>query len=152
MSEGISIRRACREDLPAIVALLLDDPLGAQRESAADLTPYENAFQEIDRDPRQFLAVMERDGVVMGTQQRTLLPGLSYQGATRLQIESVRIAASERGGGLGTRLIEWAIDYAREQDCLLIQLASNATRLDAHRFYHQLGFEPSHTGFKLKLR
>jgi GNAT superfamily N-acetyltransferase len=152
MSEEISIRRARREDLPAIVALLLDDPLGAQRESAADLAPYEEAFQEIDGDPHHFLAVMERDGVVIGTQQLTLLPGLSYQGATRLQIESVRIAASERGGGLGTVLIEWAIDYARQHDCLLIQLASNATRLDAHRFYQRLGFEPSHTGFKLKLR
>ncbi len=152
MNERIEIRRARREDLPAIVALLLDDTLGAQRESLADLAPYEAAFQAIDADPRQYLAVMERDGAIIGTQQLTFLPGLSYQGATRLQIEAVRIAASARGGGLGTMLIEWAIAYAREHDCFLVQLSSNSSRLDAHRFYQRLGFDASHTGFKLKLR
>jgi GNAT superfamily N-acetyltransferase len=80
------------------------------------------------------------------------MPGLSFQGATRLQIEEVRIASSERGGGLGTILIEWAIEQARERGCNVVQLTSNAARIDAHRFYRRLGFAQSHAGFKLKLR
>ena len=61
------------------------------------------------------------------------------------------IHADERGSGLGTRLIEWAIDESRRQDCQLVQLTSDATRTDAHRFYERLGFEASHVGFKLQL-
>jgi GNAT superfamily N-acetyltransferase len=88
---------------------------------------------------------------VVGTLQLTIIPGLSRKGATRSLIEAVRIHADERGGGLGTRLIEWAIDESRRQNCQLVQLTSDASRTDAHRFYERLGFEASHVGFKLLL-
>jgi len=73
----VRIRRATEEDVPAIVAMLADDALGATRESPDDLTPYRKAFQDIDADPNQFLAVADRDGEVVGTLQLTYLPGLS---------------------------------------------------------------------------
>lgn len=151
MTHDVVIRPAREADVPALVALLVDDPLGAQRESTADLHPYYAAFARISADPNQLLVTMERDGEIIGTQQITFIPGLSFQGALRAQIEAVRVRADLRGGGLGTRLIEWAIAEARRRDCYLVQLSSNNVRLDAHRFYIRLGFEASHTGFKLKL-
>jgi GNAT superfamily N-acetyltransferase len=147
----VVFRQAREEDLAAIVALLVDDELGAQREAVADLQPYQEAFARIEADPNQLLVVMERDGEVIGTQQLTFIPGLSFQGAVRAQIEAVRVRTDLRGSGLGTRLIEWAIEEARRRGCYLVQLSSNNVRLDAHRFYTRLGFEASHTGFKLKL-
>ena len=57
----------------------------------------------------------------------------------------------ERGSGLGTQLIEWAIESSRAQGCQLVQLTSDATRTEAHRFYERLGFEATHVGFKLPL-
>lgn len=146
------IRTAMREDVPAIVALLADDPLGAQRESLEDLEPYLRAFAVLDADPHQVLVVADRDGVVVGTAQLSLLHGLSRRGATRAQIEGVRVAASERGSGLGTTLIEWAVGEARARGCALVQLTSDKSRVDAHRFYERLGFEATHEGFKLALR
>jgi len=147
----VLIRPAREADVPEIVRLLIDDPLGAQRESVDDLAPYRAAFARIAADPNQLLVVMERDGEVIGTQQITFIPGLSFQEAVRAQIEAVRIRADLRRGGLGTRLIEWAIAEARRRDCYLVQLSSNNVRLDAHKFYTRLGFAASHTGFKLKL-
>lgn len=152
MTGDVTIRRARESDLKAIVELLIDDEFGAQRESLDDLEPYLAAFKLIDADRNQLLVVMECDGVIVGTQHLTFMPGLSFQGATRLQIEEVRIASSQRGGGLGTILIEWAIEQARERGCNVVQLTSNAARIDAHRFYRRLGFAQSHVGFKLKLR
>lgn len=152
MDQNLEIRRATALDLTTIVELLIDDEFGAQRESLDDLTPYLAAFQSIDADPNQLLVVMERGGAIVGTQHLTFMPGLSFKGATRLQIEEVRIASSERGSGLGTILIEWAIEQARERGCNIVQLTSNAARVDAHRFYRRLGFAQSHAGFKLKLR
>ncbi|MFF3642966.1 GNAT family N-acetyltransferase [Streptomyces sp. NPDC002564] len=147
----LEIRPAVVADLPAIVAMLADDPLGAARESPDDLTPYVTAFERLDGDPNQHLVVAVREERVVGTLQLTIVPGLSRKGATRSIIEGVRVHADERGSGLGTRFIEWAVDESRRQDCQLVQLTSDATRTDAHRFYERLGFSASHVGFKLQL-
>ncbi|HCA87795.1 MAG TPA: GNAT family N-acetyltransferase [Streptomyces sp.] len=147
----IVIRPATADDLTAIVEMLADDPLGAQRESPDDLAPYRSAFDRLAADPNQQLVVAVRDGKAVGTLQLTVIPGLSRRGSSRSLIEAVRVHADERGGGLGTRLIEWAIDASREQDCRLVQLTSDASRTDAHRFYERLGFTGSHVGFKLPL-
>ncbi|MEU1512429.1 GNAT family N-acetyltransferase [Streptomyces sp. NPDC005811] len=147
----LDIRTAAAEDIPAIVALLADDPLGAQRESPDDLTPYRKALERLTADPNQRLVVAVREGRVVGTLQLTIIPGLSRRGATRSVIEGVRVHADERGSGLGTRFIEWAIEESRRENCQLVQLTSDVSRTDAHRFYERLGFVASHVGFKLPL-
>ncbi len=131
--------------------MLADDPLGATRESPDDLTPYQAAFERLANDPNQHLVVAVREARVVGTLQLTIVPGLSRRGATRSIIEAVRIHADERGSGLGTQVIQWAIDESRRNGCSFVQLTSDATRADAHRFYERLGFTPSHVGFKLAL-
>ncbi|MEV5972136.1 GNAT family N-acetyltransferase [Streptomyces sp. NPDC051921] len=147
----LEIRPARQDDLPAVVAMLADDPLGAQRESPDDLTPYVAAFERLAGDPNQHVVVAVRAGQVVGTLQLTVIPGLSRRGTTRSIIEGVRVHAEERGSGLGTQLIEWAVEESRAQGCRLVQLTSDVTRTDAHRFYERLGFEASHVGFKLSL-
>ncbi|MER5220292.1 GNAT family N-acetyltransferase [Streptomyces flaveus] len=147
----LEIRPAVAEDVPVIVAMLADDPLGAQRESPDDLSPYLTALNRLSGDPNQHLVVAVRKGRVVGTLQLTIVPGLSRKGATRSIIEGVRVHADERGSGLGSRLIEWAVDQSRREGCQLVQLTSDATRADAHRFYERLGFTASHVGFKLPL-
>ncbi|MEU3445810.1 GNAT family N-acetyltransferase [Streptomyces thermolilacinus] len=147
----LEIRRATAADIPAIVAMLADDPLGAKRETPDDLSPYLTAFERVATDPNQQLVVAVREGQVIGTLHLTVIPGLSRQGATRALIEAVRIHADARGSGLGTRLFEWAIEESRRQNCVLVQLTSDMTRTDAHRFYERLGFTASHVGFKLAL-
>ncbi|MFD6908562.1 GNAT family N-acetyltransferase [Streptomyces sp. NPDC060077] len=147
----LEIRAAVADDLPAVVGMLADDPLGATRESPDDVGPYLTALERIKADPNQRLVVAVREGRVVGTLQLTIVPGLSRRGSTRSIIEGVRIHADERGTGLGTRLIEWAIDTSRREGCRLVQLTSDNTRTDAHRFYERLGFTASHLGFKLPL-
>ncbi|MGW1096900.1 N-acetyltransferase family protein [Streptomyces sp. NPDC002455] len=147
----LDIRPAVSADIPAIVAMLADDPLGAQRESPDDLDPYLAAFRRLVDDPNQHLTVAVRQRKVVGTLQLTIVPGLSRRGATRSIVEGVRVHADERGSGLGTQLIQWAVDESRRQGCQLVQLTSDATRTDAHRFYERLGFTASHVGFKLAL-
>ncbi|MEU9990568.1 GNAT family N-acetyltransferase [Streptomyces sp. NPDC007971] len=147
----LEIRRATADDLPVIVAMLADDHLGAQRESLDDLTPYLAALERLNADPHQHVVVAVREGRVIGTLQLTIIPGLSRKGATRSIIEAVRIHADERGSGLGTQLIEWAIEESRRQGCQLVQLTSDHSRTDAHRFYERLGFTASHVGFKFQL-
>jgi GNAT superfamily N-acetyltransferase len=147
----VVIRRATAADVAGIVAMIADDQLGAVRESTDDLTPYLHAFELIDTDPNQVLVVAECNDELVGTLQLTIIPGLSRRGASRGLIEAVRVAAPARGSGLGTTLIEWAIEESRTRGCTLVQLTSDKTRTAAHRFYDRLGFTNSHEGFKLKL-
>ncbi|GAB6902864.1 GNAT family N-acetyltransferase [Kineosporia succinea] len=147
----IDFRRATVRDVPAIVGLLADDRLGALRESPDDLALYERAFTRVNEDPGQFLVVGERDGTVLATAHLTFVPGLSRRGATRAIVEAVRVSSTERGAGLGSTLMRWVLDECRSRGCDLVQLTSDRTRTDAHRFYLRLGFVQSHAGFKYEL-
>lgn len=148
-----TVRRARRDDLPTLVALYADDPLGATRERSISPLPaaYLDAFAEIDRDPNQFLAVFEDDGRIVGSLQLTIFPSLTRLGAKRAQVESVRVAREARGRGLGRRMLEWAIREARRSGATLVQLTTDKSRGDARRFYEGLGFVASHEGMKLAL-
>jgi GNAT superfamily N-acetyltransferase len=140
--------------VPVLVALLADDPLGAQREAATSPLPagYYAAFEAIDRDPNNELIVAETaDGQLAGMLQLTFIPYLTYQGGWRALVEGVRVAAVLRSGGIGGRLLQRAIDRARERGCHMIQLTSDKARADAIRFYESLGFVASHEGMKLRL-
>lgn len=149
-----AVRRAIAGDVPAVVALLADDELGATREAGSDpeLTSYRTAFAAIDADPGQLLLVVTAaDGQVAATLQLTFIPGLARQGALRAQIEAVRVGAGYRSQGLGEAMITWAIAEARRRGCRMVQLTSDKRRTNAHRFYQRLGFTATHEGFKLPL-
>ncbi len=155
LSQGpVVLRRARQSDVAALVDLIAADQLGATRDGvrdAKDLAAYTAAFRSIDADPAHLLVVAEQDGQVVGTMQLSFLPGLARRGALRAQIEAVRVAQSQRGSGLGAAMMGWAIDEARRRGCALVQLTSDKSRTDAHRFYARLGFVASHEGMKLTL-
>jgi GNAT superfamily N-acetyltransferase len=155
MSESLEaqFRPATRGDIPAIVYMLAEDELGAQRERFETPLPqaYYTAFEAIEADPNQELIVAELNGEVIGTLQLMYLPSLSYQGRTRAQVESVRVVERLRGQGIGAEMMKWAIGRARQRGCHLMQLTSHKSRADAHRFYEKLGFTASHLGMKIDL-
>jgi GNAT superfamily N-acetyltransferase len=145
--DAVTIRPAVRADLPAILALYADDAL-ALHPVGSDPTPYERAFDDILEDPRTAIYVATRDGVVVGTFHATVLIHLTWR---VLQLESVHVHSSERGRGVGTRMMQWALEDAREKGCTRAQLTSQKRRVDAHRFYERLGFVRSHEGMKVDL-
>lgn len=153
MQSNLIFRTAGLDDLPAIIALLADDALGREREVLANPPDarYIAAFEAICADANQRLVVAELQGQVVGTLQLSFVPGLSHTGAWRGQIESVRIAQTLRGAGAGQQMMEWAVAQCRERGCSVVQLTTDKSRADAHRFYEKLGFVPSHLGFKRKL-
>lgn len=150
----LSYRDAAESDLPFIVGLIESDPIAAKRDPgrSSDAEDQKEAFDAIARDPSHRLLVAELDGEPVGSFQLSFIPGVSRQGAWRGQIESVRIDPGHQGKGLGSAMMQWAIEECRKRGSGLVQLTSDTTREDAHRFYERLGFKPTHTGFKLKLR
>jgi GNAT superfamily N-acetyltransferase len=149
----VVLRPARRDDVAAIVTLLADDPLGAEREIPSDPPApcYLDAFDAIISNTNALLAVAEVKGEVVGCLQLDFLPSLSHRGGRRGQIETVSVARRLRGTGVGTAMLRWAVERCRERGCTLVQLTSHKSRRDAHRFYARLGFEASHEGMKLRL-
>lgn len=148
--EALIFRDARREDLPALVALLADDPLGQGREGA-DLAPYLAAFEAIAAQSIHQIIVGDLNGRIVATCQLTLLHGLSRQGMTRALVEAVRTVPDLRGLGIGAALMAEAETRARKAGARLIQLTTDKTRLRAHAFYDRLGYVASHLGYKKPL-
>ncbi|WP_436517462.1 N-acetyltransferase family protein [Ekhidna sp. To15] len=147
----MEIRKARKEDVIHIIAMLADDELGSKRENFIDPLPrvYYDSFEKIDQDPNQHLVVAEENGEVIGTAQLSFIPYLTYQGGVRSQIEAVRIKSSMRGKGIGEKLFKWMIEKAQSSGAHLIQLTTDKQRSDALRFYEKLGFKATHEGLKL---
>ncbi|MFF2570745.1 GNAT family N-acetyltransferase [Streptomyces sp. NPDC058084] len=150
------LRPATRGELPAVLALLADEERVVDPASVTVTPAHERAFADIEADARNEMLVLVDDdadahGQVLGCLQATYIPGLGKGGAERALIEAVRIRADRRGGGLGRELMERAVARAGARGCALVQLTSNKSRTDAHRFYASLGFASSHDGFKLAL-
>ena len=148
----ISLRPARRDDVAAIIAMLADDHLGRARERIEDPLPalYYDAFDRLSGDPNIQLMVAEEGGHVVGCLQLCILPGLSSQGASRGLIEDVRVASDRRSRGIGEKLVQWAVDEARNKGCKLVELLTHHTRVDAQRFYERLGFVRSHVGMTIR--
>lgn len=147
-----TLRRATPEDADAVIALLADDPVSAARGDVAseeDRPAYVAGLREILADPSNDLLVAERDGVIVGTLQLTSIPGMARQGARRLLVEAVRVRSDLRSSGIGSGIMRWVSDSAAPAlGAAMVQLTSDASRIDAHRFYEHLGYVGSHKGFK----
>ena len=149
----VTIRRARRDDVTAIVGMLADDPLGSGRERIEDPLPpsYFRGFEAVERSSDIRLVVAEDgSGAVIGCLQLCIMPGLSSQGTPRALIEDVRVASHSRSRGVGEQLVQWAMAEAQTRGCNLVELLTHHTRVDAQRFYKRLGFTPSHVGMTLR--
>ena len=149
----IRIRQAQEKDLPAIVAMLADDPLGKNRENVGpELNPaYSKAFDEILADPNALILLATNAGKPLACLQINILANLTLTGTKRGLIEGVRVQKEARGQGIGAQLFKAAIAHCRQRGCGLVQLTTNTARPGAARFYEKLGFIASHTGYKLPL-
>ncbi len=146
------VRVATEADLPRVVELLTQLSLDAPREQAGPPLPdsYREAFRRMQADQEQRLLVLEADGRIVGTLVLLIIPNLTHQGRPYATVENVVVDESERGGGRGRQLMEYAIDEAKRAGCYKIALTSHKSRTDAHRFYEDLGFVSTHEAYRIE--
>ena len=119
--------------------------------------PYYKAFEALREQGGHELVVavdgaVDGDGdTVIGCLQMSFIPGISRLGMLRAQVEGVRVHDGHQGKGVGKALMDFAINRARDMGCGLVQLTTDTSRPEAHKFYEGLGFTASHIGMKLPL-
>jgi GNAT superfamily N-acetyltransferase len=155
MAAAVSIRVATEADLPRVIRLIYDGtaPGVTPDEDPGPPLPesYRAAFADIAASPDGDVFVAEVEGEVVGCFQFFAIPHLANRGRRRAQVESVHVAPEHRSKGIGEAMMRFAIEEARRRGCFRLQLTSNKSRGDAHRFYRRLGFAQSHEGFKLDI-
>ena len=141
---------AKREHLESIVNLLKNDFLGKNRQDDC-IENYNDAWDKIENDVNNNIVIGILNQEVICCAQITYIPGLTYSGKARLQIEGVRVIDSLTGKGVGKLLFDYIEKIARNKNCILLQLTTDKLREEATNFYNKIGYKASHIGMKKKL-
>ena len=90
---------------------------------------------------------------VVSTCYAVIIPNLTRLGGAICFVENVVTDKNYRKQGLGKKVMEKAIEFAREKKCYKVILESGAWRTEAHQFYRNLGFDDTaKKSFLLKLK
>jgi GNAT superfamily N-acetyltransferase len=148
------IRRAVRDDIPALVTLerVLPDHLGLSPVfSRLPPTPVEEVIAELEDDlagSRFIYFVAEHEGRVIGSAIGCAL--VESRGATGLNrppdagdLAYVAVLPEARGRGVGRALGEAILAWSRDAGYLSVATDWRSTNLEADRAWRKLGFRPS---------
>jgi predicted N-acetyltransferase YhbS len=149
------VRAATENDIPRILELyeeqLVIGTSGAEKQRNPAFEDYRRALSMIDALPGCELVVAEEQGEVIGTMMLMIVPNLSHRALPWAVVENVVVDSSNRRKGVGKLLMDYALMRAREAGCYKIQLSSNKSREEAHKFYESIGYKASAEGFRLYL-
>ena len=135
---AIEIRPAKRNDLSAILALMVDIETDDQ---VLDLPAAEAIFERMQSYPNYTIYVTVAEGKVIGTFSLLIMDNLAHLGAPSGIVEDVVVHSSWRGQGIGKQMMQFAMQQCQKAGCYKMALSSNLIREQAHRFYDQLGFQ-----------
>jgi GNAT superfamily N-acetyltransferase len=141
-------RTAQKDDLPGLLALYRqlnpeEEPIDLEKaHSIWDATEKSNST-------KYFVAL---DGTrVVSTCNITLIPNLTRDGRSFAIIENVITDQAYRKQGIGKKIMQQAIECAKESNCYKVVLLSSTKRTEAHGFYESIGFNGnSKRGFEIR--
>jgi len=136
---SVTLRPVRQEDAERVAALMTE--LGYPS-AAADV---QDRLRRSLKSPTSCCLVAQSAGEVVGLMSAELVPYFP-NGTTVCRVTSLVVSSQQRRRGIGEKLIAAAADFARAQKCSGLELTSAERRVDAHRFYEQLGF--SRTAFR----
>jgi ribosomal protein S18 acetylase RimI-like enzyme len=145
------IRRAEETDLPAVLGLYAQR--GMNEGSVLTTDAAAQIMRRMATYPNYCVYVAtRRDGTVIGTFALLVMDNLAHMGAPSAVVEDVCVDERLRGQGVGRSMMEFAMEFARQQGCYKLTLSSNLARGDAHAFYRSLGFEQHGLSFHVRTR
>lgn len=136
----IQIASATADDIPQLCSLLAilftqeaDFEPDADKQSAA--------LREIIEHPEtgRILVMREGGSIIIGMVNLLFTISTACGGKVAL-LEDMIVHPARRGGGLGTKLLQAAIELARREDCLRLTLLTDRANDAAIRFYQRHGF------------
>lgn len=144
----LSLREATAADLPLLNQLYAE----MDGEELLEAEAIATIWEQMQQLPHYNVYLAEQAGQVVGTFTLLVMPTMMHRGFHRSALlDSVTVRPALRGQGLGTVMMQVALDLAREAGCYKVMLSSNLKRKRAHDFYRSLGFEQHGWSFSLRL-
>ena len=147
---GVDIREATEEDLPAILGLYFSAKIGSDRNFSLDEARVHFGKFKLYPYFRIFVALV--DEKIVGTYELLIMDNLAKRGKNSGVVEDVAVDPFYQGRGVGRAMMEHAREQCRVHDCYKVMLSSNLNRENAHRFYEALGFERHGYSFQIQVR
>jgi GNAT superfamily N-acetyltransferase len=138
MIKEVHIREAGKPDLPHILSLYAQPELDDGQMLPLDQA--EAVFERMQQYPNYHLYVAEAQGEVQGVFALLIMDNLGHVGTPSAVIEMVAVTPEYQGSGIGSAMMQFAMQECRKAGCYKIALSSNKKRVRAHRFYEKLGF------------
>lgn len=135
------LRPATQYDTDAVYALICE-----LKQAEFDHHAFRVGFNANLRDPnmRYHLALLDGEVVGMiGLHLQFHLHHVNWIG----EIQELVVMPQARGLNVGSKLLAWAEEEARQAGAEMTGLSTNVKRHDAHRFYLREGYEQSHFRF-----
>lgn len=138
----MQIEPAVLTDIPELCELLTQ-LFTQETEFTPDHDAQRRGLQMILADRATGTILVARDGQQIVGMVNLLYTVSTALGARVALLEDMVVAKGHRDGGLGTRLLDAAVDYARLNGCRRVTLLTDRDNLGARRFYQRQGFRPS---------
>lgn len=133
---------AAAGDVPRL-AELLSVLFAQEAEFVPDRVAQERGLSQIIGDPRAGRILLARDGDQIVGMVNLLFTVSTALGRRVAILEDMIVAPDRRSQGVGSMLLDAAIDQARRDGCRRITLLTDRTNTDAQRFYSRRGFQLS---------
>jgi len=149
MDDNLIIRLAYSDDIPAM-AKLLSELFAIEDDFAIDGEKQSHGLELLLQSPQSVILVAEMQNGVVGmlSLQRMISTAIGeYVGI----IEDVVVSESHRGYGIGTKLLETAIDEAERREWGRLALGVDLRNTKAIAFYQKYGFETSNMGLMYRI-
>jgi GNAT superfamily N-acetyltransferase len=139
MNMSVSCRVASKEDIPEVLRLYAQPDLDNGK--VLSLPEAERHFERIAGYPDYKIHVAFVGTQLVGTFALLIMDNLAHMGAPSAIIEDFAVDPEWQGRGIGTRMMQYAMQLSRARGCYKAALSSNLKREKAHAFYESLGFE-----------
>lgn len=139
MAAELTIRSARVDDVPRLRDLykLLD--IAPAPEIPIDRV--QARFLDLTSNSRHAIYVAELHERIVGTFSMIFVGGIPHGARDSCIVEDVVVDAEMQGGGIGKRMMRFAMEQCATRDCYKLVLSSHVNRANAHRFYESLGFQ-----------
>ena len=134
------IREATPEDAEALKVLYFDYLTKYPPTEEQDMETWKEILAEYNRDPYNYILVIEEDGQVVSSVQLGIIRSLTHNVRPFAVVENVVTHADHRQKGYASALLQKAAEIAKERNCYKLFLETGSNRESTLNFYRLNGF------------
>jgi GNAT superfamily N-acetyltransferase len=146
---NIEIVEAGKQDLSDILSLYADEDI--DKGNVLPVRKAEEIFDKMQSYPDYKIYIAKYNDKIVGTFSLSIMDNISHMGKTSGLIESVVVRKGMRSKGIGRKMMEYALEICKKNNCYKMNLSSALKREKAHKFYEKLGFEKHGYSFSIEI-